>query len=78
MEASAAESLIKDINYYATSLVCALTLFTSWRTAKFTYTILQKKRDIRKLENNEVYSVDELKDRGLKLNDVVIVKVKGT
>lgn len=43
------EALLKDVNYFATSLISAFTIFTSWRTAKLSYAIYQKKKNIKTL-----------------------------
>lgn len=69
------ESLMKDANYFVTSIASVFTLFSAWRTAKLSYYIHDKKRTIKKIEKNDVVTVDELKSRGMKVNQVVILRV---
>lgn len=51
MEAGLGEAT-KDLNYFATSIVSAITIFTTWRTARFSYYIYQKKKEIKQLQKN--------------------------
>jgi hypothetical protein len=59
---------LKDFHYFTTSLASVATLFSLWRTAKISYYIHKKKSTVKKIESKEVLSVDELKNRGLKVN----------
>ena len=45
------DGIIKDANYFATSIISIATAFATWRVARFTYHIYQKKKDISLLEN---------------------------
>jgi hypothetical protein len=52
------EDYIKELNYFATSLMSAFTIFTTWRTAQFTYKIMKRKQYIKDLERTDIVSVD--------------------
>ena len=69
------QDIVKDINYYATSVVGILTLYTSWRAARYSYHIIQTKRTIRQLEKTEIVAPEEIKGRGEKVNELVILRV---
>jgi len=59
---------LKDFHYFTTSLASVATIFSFWRTAKLSFYIHKKKSTVKKIENSEVVTVDELKNRGLKVN----------
>ena len=44
------EGLIKDANYFATSIVSAFTALATWRMLRFSYQIYEKKKEIRSLQ----------------------------
>ena len=44
-----ADSALKDINYFVTSVVSAATAFTVWQTIKNQYYIFQKRNKIRQI-----------------------------
>jgi hypothetical protein len=69
------EQLVLDANYFITSITSALTAFAFWQTGKHQYKIHQKRKNIKQLEDNEIIDVEELKNKGKKINDVVLVKV---
>ena len=43
------EGLIKDANYFATSVVSAFTALATWRMLRFSYQIYEKKKGIKSL-----------------------------
>lgn len=65
----------KEFHYYVTSVVSALTAFTTWQTLKNQFFIYQRRSKINQIEKSDIKEVHELTGSGAKINDVVLVKV---